>query len=514
MAQSNTRLSPRQKMINLMYIVLTAMLALNVSSDVLDGFTQVEDGLSRTNSTVSNRNDAIFAQLKAFAEDNPDKAGAWYEKSIELRSESARIYNLIDSLKQAIIIEADGVNHPISELENREDIEAAARIMLSPGANQGPRLRSEIETFREYVQGIVTDSLKNASIGMALSTAPFLRPGVLVPQTWEEAKFDNQPAVAALTLLTKLQNDVRYAEGEALITLLANIDAGDVRVNHFDAFVIPQSRMIIRGGRYSADIVLAAIDSTSRPSIYINGKPQPSGHYELVASQSGTFNYSGYIDVTHGDGTTSRHPFSSEYLVIEPTATVSATMMNVLYTGIDNPISISVPGVAASAVSASMTGGTLVKSSDHWIARPTAAGTNATITVNAVMEGRSQTVSTATFKVRQLPDPTAFLPVGTDRYRGNRPIAKRTLLDVPALKAAIDDGILDVEFQVISFNIVILDSNGDAATLPSAGASFSAQQKSRIRSMSKGQRFYISRIEVRGPDGKQRTLYPMEVIVN
>lgn len=514
MAQSNTRLSPRQKMINLMYIVLTAMLALNVSSDVLDGFTQVEDGLSRTNSTVSGRNEAIFTQLHAFAEQNPDKAGAWYAKSQELRNESQRIYDLIDSLKKAIIFEADGVNRSIAELENREDIEAAARIMLSPGDNRGPELRREIESFRTYVQGIVTDSLKNASIGQALSTAPFKRPGVLVPQTWEEAKFDNQPAVAALTLLTKLQNDVRYAEGEALMALLTNIDAGDVRVNEFNAFVIPQSRMVIRGGRYSADIVLAAVDTTSRPSIFINGKLQPSGHYELVASQAGTFSYSGYIDVAHGNGSTSRHPFSSEYLVIEPTATVSATMMNVLYTGIDNPISISVPGVPVSAVSASMTGGTLVKSGDHWIARPAAAGTNATITVNAVMEGRSQTVSTATFKVRPLPDPTAFIPVGNDRYRGNRPISKRTLAEVSGLRAAIDDGILDVEFQVLSFNIVIMDSNGDAATLPSAGAAFSSQQKSRIRNMSKNQRFYISRIVVKGPDGRERTLYPMEVIVN
>lgn len=514
MAQSNTRLSPRQKMINLMYIVLTAMLALNVSSDVLDGFTQVEDGLSRTNSTVSNRNDAIFARLKTLADDNPDKARVWFERASELRSESQRIYDLIDTLKRDIIIEADGVYRPIDQLENREDIEAAARIMLSPGANRGPLLRSEIDTFRTYVQTIVTDSLKSASIGAALSTAPFPRPGVLVPQTWEEAKFDNQPAVAALTLLTKLQNDVRYAEGEALAALLDAVDAGDVRVNEFNAFVIPQSRMVIRGGRYSADIVLAAVDTTSRPSIFINGKLQPSGHYELTTSSAGTFSYSGYIDVAHGDGTSSRHQFSSEYLVIEPTATVSATMMNVLYTGIDNPISISVPGVPVSAISASMAGGSLVKSGDHWIARPSAAGTNATITVSAVMEGRSQTVSTATFKVRQLPDPTAFIPVGNDRYRGNRPIAKRTLADVGGLRAAIDDGILDVEFQVLSFNIVILDSNGDAATLPSAGASFSAQQKSRIRSMAKGQRFYISRIQVKGPDGRERTLYPMEVIVN
>ena len=95
--------------------------------------------------------------------------------------------------------------------------------------------------------------------------------------------FENMPVVAAVTLLTKLQNDVLFAEGEVLATLLNNVDAGDVRVNQLDAFVIPNSRLVMRGGKYSADIVLAAVDTTQRPAIFINGKqlPKDSRKYEL-----------------------------------------------------------------------------------------------------------------------------------------------------------------------------------------------------------------------------------------
>ncbi|MDE6370183.1 MAG: gliding motility protein GldM, partial [Duncaniella sp.] len=361
MAESVVRLSPRQKMINLMYIVLTAMLALNVSSDVLDGFVQVEDGLARTNENVGSRNDAIYSQLESFTEQNPEKGTPWLKRANQVRQEANALYQTIDSLKLAIVRQADGPDGNPADINRRDDLDAAAIVMLAPGSLRGQSLRNEIEAYRQSVTSMIPDSAKRQSIDAALSTSPYRRPGTMVDQLWEEAKFENQPVVAAVTLLTKLQNDVRYAEGEALGSLLAAVDAGDVRVNELNAFVIPQSRMVMRGGKYSASIVLAAVDTTARPDIFVGGKQLPGdrGLYEFNTSSTGTFDYSGYIEVAHGDGTTTRHPFESSYTVMEPTATVSATMMNVLYAGIDNPIAISVPGVPMNGVSATMTNGTL-----------------------------------------------------------------------------------------------------------------------------------------------------------
>ncbi|MCM1111313.1 MAG: gliding motility protein GldM [Clostridium sp.] len=521
MAASNQPLSPRQKMINLMYIVLTAMLALNVSSDVLDGFMQVEDGLARTNENVARRNNAIFYQLESIAEQNPEKGGQWLRLGQEVKSLSEQMFHMIDSLKLEIVREADGKNADINDIQRRDDLESAAVVMLNPSSRRGEKLRGAVDTYRLFIGGIVTDSVKRASIDAALSTEPIQRRGLATPQLWEEAKFENQPVVAAVTLLTKLQNDIRFAEGEALSTLLNNVDAGDVRVNELNAFVIPQSRLVMRGGKYSANIVLAAVDTTARPAVYVNGSklPDDNGLYELSTSSTGNFDYSGYLEVAHGDGSVTHHPFASSYTVMEPTATVSATMMNVLYAGISNPLSISVPGVPNSAITASMTNGSLTRNGDNWVAHPSKVGDNSVITVTATIDGRPQTVNTTTFRVRKLPDPVAFIAYTganntPERYKGGKPIAKQQLLASKGISAAIDDDMLNIDFRVLGFETVFFDSMGNAMPEVSDGANFSQRQLDSFKRLSRGKRFYISRIRAIGPDGVERLLQPVEVIVN
>lgn len=509
-------------MINLMYIVLTAMLALNVSSDVLNGFTQVEEGLTRTNSNVEQRNAAILHTLEAFAEQNPDKGKPWYDKASEVRRITEGVYLQIDSIKQLIVREADGDDGDVRDIRNRDNLEAASVVMLSGSRPKGATLRMTIESYREYISSLMVDSVKRNNIQKALSTDPVLRQGTLGKQSWEESKFDNQPVVAAVTLLTKLQNDVKYAEGEALQTLLANVDAGDVRVNELNAFVIPQSRFVMRGGKYSANIVLAAVDTTQRPVVYVNGSRlgNDRGLYELSPGTTGTFDYKGYLEVPHGDGTVSRHPFQSSYTVIEPTATVSATMMNVLYAGIDNPISISVPGVAMNGVSATMTNGSLTRNGDHWVAHPSKVGEEAVVTVNADMDGRQMTVASTKFRVRKLPDPTPYIAYkdangNTSHYKGGgRGLSKTFLLNAPGIEAAIDDDLLNIQFKVLSFETVFFDSMGNAIPEVSQGSQFSQRQKDSFRRLSRGKRFYISRVKAVGPDGITRDLAPIEVIVN
>lgn len=514
------RLSPRQRMINLMYIVLTAMLALNVSSDVLDGFVQVQSGLSRTNENFARRNDAVYAQLKAFTDQNPAKGGPWLAKATDVRSQASALYAVIDSLKQAIVVNADGPDGDINDIRRRDDLESAAVVMLNPMTRRGEKLRGSIDSFRKFIGGYIIDPVKRKSVEASLNTDPFRRPGVAVAQPWEQAKFENQPVVAAVTLLTKLQNDIRYAEGEALQSLMANVDAGDVRVNLLNAFVIPQSRMVMRGGKYSANIVLAAIDTTSRPEIYIGGSRinNPNGLYEFVTSKTGTFDYSGYLQVNNGDGSVLKLPFQSSYTVMEPSATISPTMMNVLYAGINNPISISVPGVPMSAVSATMTNGTLTRTGDTWVAKPSQVGAEAVINVSAAIDGRSQQVGSMKFRVRKLPDPVAFIKFktagGTDRYKGGKPFQKALLIEAPGLDAAIDDDMLNIDFKVLGFETVFFDQMGNAMPEVSNGANFSQRQRDNFRRLSRGKRFYISRIRAIGPDGIERTLSPVEVIVN
>jgi gliding motility-associated protein GldM len=505
-----------------MYIVLTAMLALNVSSDVLNGFTQVEEGLTRTNANVEERNASILKTLEAFAEQNPDKGQRWYDKASEVRRITAELYRHIDTLKQRIVREADGADGDINDIQSRDNLEAASVVMLSGTHPRGEKLRKRIDNYRNYITALMPDSLKRKSVEKSLSTAPVLRKGTLGKQSWAESKFDNQPVVAAITLLTKLQNDVKYAEGEALLTLLNNVDAGDVRVNELNAFVIPQSRFVMRGGKYSANIVLAAVDTTARPEIFINGTKlgNDKGLYEFNPGTTGTFDYKGYLEVPHGDGTVTRHPFQSSYTVIEPTATVSATMMNVLYAGIDNPISISVPGVATSSVSATMTNGSLSRSGDHWVAHPNKVGEDAVVSVSADMDGHAMKMTEMKFRVRKLPDPTPYIAYkdnngNTSHYKGGgKGFAKTLLVSAPGISAAIDDDLLNIQFKVLSFETVFFDSMGNAIPEVSNGDQFSQRQKDSFRRLSRGKRFYISRVKAVGPDGITRDLAPIEVIVN
>lgn len=513
------RMSPRQKMINLMYIVLTAMLALNVSSDVLNGFTLVEDGLKRTNSNVSDRNAALYMQLEEFTRQNPQKGKPWLDKAADVRRQTLSLYKYIDSLKLAIVRDADGVDGKVDNILNQDNLEASSKVMVTYG--NGAKLERRLAAYRKYIAAYIVDPKKQAAIQKALATEPVLQKGSMIKVPWVSGMFENMPVVASVTLLSKLQNDLLFAEGEALQTLVASVDAGDVRVNKLDAFVIPNSKLVMRGGKYSADIVLAAVDTTQRPAIFVNGRQLPANTrtYEFMAGQTGTFTYSGYLDVTRGDGTTSRYPFQSDYTVIEPTATVSATMMNVLYAGINNPISISVPGVAQNAVSATMTNGSLTRSGDHWNAHPTRVGAECVITVTATLEGRSQTVSTSTFRVRKLPDPTAYIAYkdskgNENRYKGSKPFAKSLLLAANGLDAAIDDDLLNVHYSVVDFETIVFDSMGNAMPEKSAGSRFSERQKTSFRRLSRGKRFYITRIRAKGPDGIVRDLSPMEVIVN
>lgn len=516
------RMSPRQRMINLMYIVLTAMLALNVSSDVLNGFSQVQDSIDRTNLNMSTRNGIQFDYLRGLYEKNPAKAGTAFQRGTDLNKRSQDIYDMIERYKVAIAKNADGSEGDYRNLKNNDNLESSSVIMLNPATMEGVKLRNALADYSKFVSGLITDPDKRKSVTEMLATKDSPAPGSVTPLPWERRTFENMPAVAAVTILTKLQNDIRQAESEALSSLITSVDIGDVRVNELNAYVIPNSNMIIRGGKYSANIVLAAIDTTQRPTIYVNGSKlaNPDGLYEFVPGQIGTHDFTGYIEVSRGDGTIDKRPFKSSYTVIEPMATISPTMMNVLYAGINNPISISVPGTPMNAITATMTNGTLTRNGDTWVAHPGKVGTEAVISVSAQLDGRTQNVGSMTFRVRKLPDPTVYLPVkgadgNTVHYKGSpKRISKAMLMSAEGLGAAIDDDILNVSYSVVSFKTVVFDQMGNAIPEVSDGSRFSGRQREQFKRLKPGRTFFISDVKAKGPDGITRDISPMEVALN
>ena len=514
MAIKKRPVSPRQKMINLMYVVLMAMLALNVSTEVLDGFTLVEESLRRTAQSAARENQMLYNSFDEQIMANPAKTKEWYEKAQEVKRISDSLYVFTETLKNAIVREADGKNGDVRSIRNKEDLEAASQVMLSPKRGKGEQLYNAINSFRTKILAMIDDTERKKIIAENLSTDV---PGEADGKNWQEYTFESIPTVAAVTMLTKLQSDIRHAEGEVLHTLMGNIDGNDVRVNALDAFVIPDSKVIVRGNRFSANIVMAAVDTTHIPEVYIGGEKVTlnNGIYETVCSRTGDFTLSGWLEVQGNDGENIRREFSQKYSVIDPSATVSADLMNVLYAGYDNPLSISVPGMAPSAITVQMTGGSLRQTAPgHYIARPAKAGQDAVLTVL----GNGQQMARHIFKVRRLPLPAPYIDirdekVGSDIFRGGA-VERARLLEARQIGAAVDDGILHIPYRVLSFEMVVFDSMGNAVPLVSRGSAFTAEQKETIRNLGRGRRLYISRLTVIGPDGIERKLNSsMEVII-
>lgn len=515
MAIKKRPVSPRQKMINLMYVVLMAMLALNVSTEVLEGFSLVEESLSRTTSNSSKENASIYSDFEAQMKANPEKVKAWFDKATSVKRMSDSLFNFAQELKEAIVREADGKDGDVHDIRNKEDLEAATQIMLAPGTGKGKQLYDAINNYREQMLKMVNDERQRNIIKSNLTTE-LPKHAHAMGKNWQEYMFEGMPTAAAVTLLSKLQSDIRYAEGEVLHTLVSNIDVRDIRVNKLDAFVIPNAQTVVRGDKFSAQIVMAAIDTTQRPQIYIGGREVnlPHNTYEFIAGKTGDFNLTGYITMQNGNGELVRRDFNQKYTVVDPSATVSADLMNMLYAGYSNPISVSVPGVPLNKVSATMAGGTLQPvGPGKYIARPAAVGKDVTITVSSLQSGSPKQMGQFTFHVRKLPDPTPYIVVGDNRFKGGG-LAKSALMDANTLKAAIDDGLLDIEFKVQSFETVFFDNMGNAVPMVSNGSTFSERQRDAFRKLSRSRRFYISRVTAIGPDGITRTLpSSMEVIV-
>lgn len=514
------KLTPRQKMINLMYVVLMAMLAMNVSSDVLKGFSLVDEGLNRSKENTFAQNEAIYAELEAAMKQNPEKVRAWYDKAQQVKKMTDDLYKMAEDLKWQIVRKADGEDADINNIKGSDNLEAATHVMLAPGVGQGEKLRTAIVHYREEIVKMINNEEQKKIIASNLDTEVPKKASVL-GKNWQEYMFENTPVAAAITLLTKLQNDLRHAEGEMLHQLVSNIDVKDIRVNQISAFVIPNAQTVVRGGKFSAQIVMAAVDTTQRPEIYVGNTllKTTNGRYETTCGSTGDFTLRGYIQMRNGGGEIIRREFVQPYTVVEPSATVSATMMNMLYAGYKNPISVSVPGVPINKVNLSMTNGSLTKNGNEYIAVPSKVGEDVTFTVTAENEGRQQEMGKFTFHVRKLPDPTGYIQYtdsksNTTRFKGGR-ISKQAIMSAGGIGAAIDDGILDISFKVLGFQTYFVDNMGNVVPEASNSASFTPSQIAKIRSLNRGKLFNISAIRVVGPDGIERTLTsPIEVIIN
>jgi len=525
---AHEKLSPRQKMIGMMYLVLTAMLALNVSKEAVEAFKKVDKGLTQTIANYTLKNDVIYRDFDRAAAENPAKAGKYKTAAFQVKERAEEAFNFIQGIKIEIINKAEGPENLavkgnevfIEEVKRIDDTNVPSEILI--GANENGKANDLKALLSEYRQFLITTlDGKNPTIEEALKTSINTDDGKNTDgetERWENLNFQTLPLVAVICILSEYQLSVRNGETEVLNYLYSLIDASSFKFNKLDAIVIPNTNYVTQGSDYEAKVFISATDSTQSPKITVGGAvllldETGKGIYKVRASSIGPKKWGGIIALKAPDGSIKNYPFESSYVVGEPNVIVSPTAMNVMYMGIPNPIDVSVPGISPDkikikVVNGSFTTGKIKNSKGEnfkgsWAVKPNAVGQNVQVIVTADINGKPIQYAPYEFRVKSIPKPVAIF---ANKSTGTVPRA--TAAAQQGVFAILPDFDFDLQYQVTGFTVLYSDKGSDFEEI-STGSNLSLKQKDLISRLTRGKNLIIKDIKALGPDGKTVELLPV-----
>ncbi len=530
MGAKNCPETPRQKMINMMYIVLTAMLALNVAAEVLEAFRVVDSSLAHTIKTVDSKNEQIYGDFDFAYSQNQDKVGEWRDKALNVRASADSLVNYIWQLKEHIVKTSGGVlvdeEHPLRSdspffvnqkgdtirLKKEDDLNTPSEIMITQ--KKAEELKQKIGEYKNILIQSINESDESfrQSILEELDTSdPKNIKGKEERISWEAQYFDNKPLIAVITLLKKFQLDIRNAESHILNYLFSKIDAESFKFNKLAAQVIPTSSIVLQGDRYEAKIFLAATDTTQEPDIFVEGQKlqlqDGMATYSVNTATTGTFSFSGVINYKNPAGVTVPYRFEKEYQVTPPSITVSATKMNVFYKGLANPLDVAVPGVAKEDIRVEATNGSIEKQGELYYMHPTAIdelGKRTKISVYAKVGGQERFIGDTDWRVKQVPDPVAKIA-----GKSGGTIRKEELKIQDGIEAVLEDFLFDLNFTVTQFTMYITSATGYVDPYPAKSNRFTQEQKQQFDRLLPNTLIHIDEIIATGDDGSTRPLDPI-----
>jgi gliding motility-associated protein GldM len=495
-------------MIGMMYLVLTAMLALNVSADVLEAFTKVQQGLSSTISNLTKKNAETYNAIEMAYDLNATKMKETRTNTMLIREKTRDLFEYIDSLKTKMVKIADGPAGDVRNIQARDNLDVGGQVMLQQ--KEGKVLKDKLDDFRETLLGFIDERdtvLRNAVI-QNLNTDSPKTTNQSGPQTWESAYFESIPLTGVVTILTMLQANALSMESDVVNYLFTSIDAESFKFNKLEALVIPESNYVLTGDQFKARIMLAAVDTTQQPQVLVGGRSIPYredyAYYTATATKPGVYPLTGVINFITPSGATLPRSFKYQYEVADPAVVISPTKMNVFYVGVDNPVSLAVPGMSSDAIQPEITNGEIHKGSDGtYIVRPKRAGQNSEITVYAQMNGQKRKLQTQTFRVKDVPDPVAKV---ADMRGGT--IRRNLLLAAGRVDVVMENFDFDLKFTVQGFNVLtIVDGYSNIAE--SRSGAYTAEQTKMFQNAKRNQVVIFEDIMVKGPDGSQRKLPPI-----
>ncbi len=541
--------TPRQKMIGMMYLILTAMLALNVSKEAIEAFKKVDMSLTKTIANYIKKNDITYAAFDVAAAENPEKAGRWKSKAYDVKARADEIYNYIQDLKVEIVTKTEGEDSEALLPDNQLDVTKIKKIDQNNvpsevliGANQGGKA-NDLKALMEDYRGFLVETLEGKDLAAEQSILDILNtddPRNLEgtgTEPWVTGTFQTLPLIAVVTILSKMQVDVRNAETDVLNFLYTQIDAGSFKFNNIIPTVIPNSTYIMQGNEYEAQVFVAATDTTQDMEILVGPNTAKTnadgtvtyemtgdytklpvdesgvGIYRVRPGSTGEKSWGGIIKMKAPDGTMRSYNFSSKYSVGVPNVVVSPTAMNVLYQGIQNPLDVSVPGVGSDKLTVRMTNGDLKRGKyknyrGDWLAQPRTVGENAQIIVSANINGKVQSFPPVEFRVRRLPDPEARF---ANMKEGN--VLRSVASAQQVVTAVLENFEFDLTYTVTGFTVSVNDK-GFEITAEFNNNRITDKQKGLIGNLKAGQKLIIEKIKAVGPDGRNRDLNPIILKIN
>jgi gliding motility-associated protein GldM len=567
------KLSPRQRMINMMYLVLTALLALNVSKEVLDSFFEVNKGIERTTNNFNEKNGETYTAFYNAAENNPEKYQIVKDQAFSVKKNADAIvfyiqemkYDLVNAVDKKVflgtakdVLDEDGKPRDDKVIENKKFIELSNAQKYMPIAwltNKDNRdkagdlffpkklskdgknnkkasvLKKQIGDYRDFLIEIAEGNqalIDNINLVCDISNKGKGKKR----QSWEEYNFVDMPSVGALTILSKIQSDLRNIESDVINYLKIEIDAKSLKFTSAEGVAIPKTNFVLRGDSFRAEIFITAKNENQNPDIYVGkydslggGQYEMVGEYEIVkvvngkgmfatrTKTEGNKKWGGLIAMKTETGT-KFYPFAGEYLVAAKTAVVSPTNMNILYLEVDNPLKISVPGYTAGEISAVINNGKVSatkKTLGEYSARPSKKG-KALVTLFANVEGRRTKMGEVEFRVKPVPPPKAEL-LGAKSVNGTTVIDKMMMVNAGGILARLKDfDFKGVRYMITSFRLTGV-YKGEQMKEETKGPQFSSKMINIIKNIKAGNTITISNIQAKRVDYKNSVEIPLDPLV-
>jgi gliding motility-associated protein GldM len=542
--------TPRQKMIAMMYLVLTALLALNVSKDMLEAFLVVNESMENTIEVFENKLGNLYLEFEKQYQLKPQKVGDYWEKAIKARKLSNELKDYVDHLIFDVVKQSEGkdsatilqekfetrimqdpydprkqIDVPMlnmAKVMTKDKYDESTNYFINRG--KAKELREKIEEYKAAMINLVPPEFReNIKLGLETDGIYYSADGE--KQSWELHHFYHTILAATVTILNKIKAEVQTAEFDITAELFSEIDISDFKFDKIEAKIIPTTNYVLQGDKYEAEVLVTAFDTKQTPEVFVlhgaeeitisnkDRAQRVEGEQGVVklsfpASTIGPQRYAGVVEIVSPDGERIPYNFAGEYVVAPPSLTVAATKMNVFYIGVENPVSISVPGIADANLRPAISVGSLERDATgkSWIVKVPQGQPKAVISVDAMYQGESRPMGTAEFRIRRVPSPSAEI---AGLVEG--PIDKSTLLAAGAIIPVMRDFEFELFFEVKSFRMTTVIPGGDAQSKRGNGNRFTDEMISMIQSARKGQKFFFENIQAEGPDKIPRSLNPISL---